>query len=94
MSHTPKPWLVSKHATPEHTPQFGIYSEDHPSDFAIVRGEDKARMIQAVPDMIAALEEISERGPVPGYGAPSALMLRLVGTQSIARAALNKVKGE
>ncbi len=38
----------------------------------------------------AALEDIAQRGPVPGYGSASALLLRLVGTQSTARAALGR----
>ena len=37
-----------------------------------------------------ALEEIAGRGPIKGYGSPFAVLLRLVGTQSIARAALAK----
>ena len=37
-----------------------------------------------------ALEEIAERGPIDGYSAPSAILLRLVGSQSVARAALAK----
>ena len=37
-----------------------------------------------------ALEEIAGRGPIKGYGSPSAVLLRLVGTQSIARSALAK----
>jgi len=35
-----------------------------------------------------ALEEIADRGPVAGYNSAGALKLRLVATQSIARAAL------
>lgn len=46
--------------------------------------------VKALPLLINALEEIADRGPVPGYGSESALRLRLVATQSIARAALEE----
>lgn len=35
-----------------------------------------------------ALSEVAARGPVPGYERADAIRLRLVGSQSIARAAL------
>jgi hypothetical protein len=38
--------------------------------------------------LLEALKEISQRGPVIGYGSADALRLRLVATQSIARAAI------
>lgn len=50
--------------------------------------EANARLIAAAPVLLAALQEIAERGPVEGYGSPSALRLRLVATQSIARNAI------
>lgn len=53
-----------------------------------------ARLIAAAPALYVALEEISERGLVEGYGSPNALRLRLVATQSIARAALALVDAE
>lgn len=46
-------WEVSKHATPEHSPQYGIYVEGERNDFCIVTGEDaeaKAHLISAAPE--------------------------------------------
>ncbi len=51
-----------------------------------------AKAIGALPELVAALRDISERGPIEGYGSQSALMLRLAGTQSIARSALAKIE--
>jgi hypothetical protein len=53
-----------------------------------------ARLIAAAPTMMEALEEIANRGPVEGYESVAALRLRLVATQSIARAAMAKARGE
>ena len=47
-----------------------------------------------VEELIKVLEEIASRGPVPGYERADALRLRLVGTQSIARAAIARAKSE
>ena len=55
--------------------------------------EANARLIAAAPELLAALKEIADRGPIDGYGSASALMLRLVGTQSIARAVIAKAEG-
>jgi len=49
---------------------------------------------EAVPAMLAALEDIAGRGPVPGYGSAGALLVRLAGIQSMARAALSAATGE
>jgi hypothetical protein len=68
--HTPEPWELTRHATPDYAPQCGIYSEDHPADFAIVKGEANARRIvacvnackginpEAVPDLLEALQDV------------------------------------
>ena len=53
-----------------------------------------ARLIAAAPAMLAALEDIAGRGPVLGYGSAGALLIRLAGIQSIARAALSAATGE
>ena len=38
---TPCPWAVSKHATPDYAPQYGVYAGDGSgADLAIVRGEN------------------------------------------------------
>ena len=59
--HTPAPWHVSRHATPDYAPQFGIYAEDgNGRDLAIVTSnEANANLIAAAPAMLAALEEIA-----------------------------------
>jgi hypothetical protein len=41
-------------------------------------------------ELLASLQEIANRGVVPGYTTSSALMLRLVGSQSVARAAIEE----
>ena len=56
--------------------------------------EANARLIAAAPVMLAALEDIAGRGPVPGYGSAGALLVRLAGIQSLARAALAAATGE
>jgi hypothetical protein len=57
MKHTPGPWAISKHATPEHSPQFGVYPEGG-RDLAIVKGDNAkadAKLIAAAPDLLDAL---------------------------------------
>ena len=52
MTHTPEPWEVSKHGTPESHPQFGVYAEGRHNDHVIVRGENAsadAHLIAAAP---------------------------------------------
>ena len=39
--------------------------------------------------LLVALELIAQRGPVPGYTSAGSLMIRLTGSQSIARAAIS-----
>jgi hypothetical protein len=55
--------------------------------------EANARLIAAAPELLEALREIADRGPVPGYGRADALRLRLIATQTIARAAIAKATG-
>ena len=71
--HTKGPWNISKHGTPDHTPQYGIYTDNN--DFCIVKGQDaeaNARLIAAAPDLLEALEavypfaEIYTRGTTDG----------------------------
>lgn len=55
--HTKGEWNISKHATPEYAPQFGIYAEDG-NDFVIVKGEKaeaNAKIIAAAPELLEAL---------------------------------------
>ena len=59
---TPGPWAISRHATPEHSPQYGIYTEDASGwDIATVHGENAAAnavLIAAAPKLLAVLEEM------------------------------------
>jgi hypothetical protein len=61
--HSKGAWAISRHATPEHSPQFGIYSGDSPNDLATVKGENaaaNATLISAAPTMLAALEMVEQ----------------------------------
>lgn len=57
MPHTSGNWNISRHATPEHSPQFGIYSEDFPNkDIAIIVGENAeadAKIMASSPLLLA-----------------------------------------
>ena len=56
--HTPGPWEVSKHATPDYAPQFGIYAEGARNDLAIVKGDNAhadAVVMAAAPGLLRAL---------------------------------------
>jgi hypothetical protein len=48
-----------------------------------------ATMRARIAELENALREIAARGPIAGYTSASALRLRLVGSQSIARAVLS-----
>ena len=65
MKHTPGPWSISKHATPEHSPQFGIYAESGSNrDHAIVTGENSnanAKLIAAAPELLTELRRLTEK---------------------------------
>jgi len=61
MTHTPTPWTISRLATPDYAPEFGIFSEGSARDLAHVIGENSeadARLIAAAPDLLAALEDV------------------------------------
>jgi hypothetical protein len=93
-THTPGPWNTSKLASPDYCPQFGVFADfDANRDLAIVKGERAkadAALIATAPELLTALREIAERGPVDGYTSAAALRLRLMGIQTIARAAIAK----
>lgn len=58
-THTPGPWEISKHGTPDYAPQFGIYAEGSQNDHCLVRYDNaqaNARLIAAAPDLLAACE--------------------------------------
>lgn len=55
---TPGEWIVSRLASPDYAPQYGIYSSENVNDFAIIKGDEaNARAIAALPDLLAALEQ-------------------------------------
>jgi len=69
--HTPGPWNMITHATPEYAPQFGIYADGQQFDFGIIRGADakaNARLIAAAPDLLfiaKRIDELAESGDLP-----------------------------
>lgn len=57
--HTPGPWDIGKHATPDYAPQFGIYSGAAARDHVIVKGGNAATdaaLIAAAPELLTALQ--------------------------------------
>ncbi len=91
---TPGEWTTSRDAVPPGHVQITVYAETGGRGTRVATVFDReanARLIRAAPELVEALKEISERGPVEGYGSAGALHLRLVATQSIARAALSKL---
>jgi len=64
MEKTQEEWEVSKHATPEYAPQYGVYVDGERNGFCIVTGEDaeaKAHLISAAPifaDVCNWLEDV------------------------------------
>ena len=53
-------WEVSKHATPDYAPQYGIYADGERNDLCTVKGEnaeDNARLIAAAPELLAACKD-------------------------------------
>ena len=60
-SHTLGTWEVSKHATPEYAPQYGVYAKGCRQDHCIVRydnAEANARLIAAAPDLLEVLKSV------------------------------------
>lgn len=59
---TPGPWAIIRHATPEHSPQYGIYTEDASGwDIATVHGENaaaNAALIAAAPELLACILDV------------------------------------
>ena len=55
--HTPGPWNISKHATLDSFPQYGIHAGAGSYDHVIVKldnAEADAKLIAAAPDLLAA----------------------------------------
>jgi hypothetical protein len=60
--HTPAPWEVSKHATPEYAPQYGVYSDGARNDHVIVTGRQckaDAALIAAAPELLRSVKALS-----------------------------------
>jgi hypothetical protein len=63
MSHTPGPLQVSKHGTPEYSPQYGVYAEGNRNDHAVFTGENAkadATLYAASPELLEALKALCE----------------------------------
>ena len=63
--HTPGPWGVSRLATPDYAPEFGIFRDDRGGAPALARvmnenSEANAALIAAAPLMLAALQELAD----------------------------------
>lgn len=61
--HTEGIWNISKLATPDYAPEFGIYAGDSERDLARVMGpnaEADAQLIAAAPLMLKALEVVAD----------------------------------
>lgn len=108
--HTPGPWTIDvwdySHANPPRK-ELNVQSatlllatvawdegKENPFTVQNETAQANARLIAAAPDLLEALQEIAERGLVEGYNSADALRLRLVATQSIARAAIAKATGQ
>lgn len=79
-AHTSGPWGVSRHATPESFPQFGVYAESvNGRDLAHVvshgtatsaETESNARLIAAAPEMLEALRGLLDQLEAAGIYIP------------------------
>jgi hypothetical protein len=100
MTHTPTPWTISRLATPDYAPEFGIFSGDSAHSLARVIGENSeadARLIAAAPDLLAALEECVTRLAALDYRIRSLTDADTdyeLGEVMRSRAAIAKAKGE
>ena len=60
-------WDISRHATPESHPQYGVYAEGQQNDLAIVRGDANAQFIalahNAMPVLLEAVEQFLPEPP-------------------------------
>lgn len=64
MTHTSGPWAISKHATPDYAPQYGIYAGDSPNDLATVKGDNAkadAALIASAPDLLAVCRQLVDQ---------------------------------
>lgn len=94
--HTLGPFGVSKHATPDYAPQYGIYDEATGRDVCIVKGpESLANLFATAPDLMEACQAVQEwfldHGPPLG-DSESAHRERMIRAQL--RAAIAKARGE
>ena len=61
--NAPENWNVTRHATPDYAPQFGVYADGESHDFGIIRGEDaerRARLIAHLPELLRDLDRIAD----------------------------------
>lgn len=61
-TYTSGTWAISRHATPDYAPQYGIYANDASGwDIATVYGENaaaNASLIAAAPELLACLLDV------------------------------------
>jgi len=61
-TYTSGTWAISRHATPDYAPQYGIYANDASGrDIATVHGENAAAnavLIAAAPELLACLLDV------------------------------------
>jgi len=63
-AHTPGPYRVSRHATPDYAPQYGIVSESDGRDIATVKGDNAkadASFFAAAPELFDRLCDMVAR---------------------------------
>ncbi len=95
-AHTSGPWGVSRHATPESFPQFGVYAESgngralaHVVSHGTATSaetDSNARLIAAAPEMLEALRNVAEIMSGADYSHVKADMARAICRRAIASA--------
>ncbi len=61
MEHTKQPWEISKLASPDYAPQYGIYAEGGRNALCIVKGENAeadAKIIVVAPKLLAVCKKL------------------------------------
>lgn len=91
--HSPGPWEVSRLATPDYAPEFGIFRDDPAGAPCLARtmnenSEANARLIAAAPELLAALQTIANSEPLD----TDSFVCDFDTLQSVAWAALAKVQ--
>ena len=101
-THTPGPWEMGRHATPESCPQFGVYAENgNGRDLAHVvsagttrhaETEANARLIAAAPDLLEALQKLTDV-LADVYSSEAQAKRALCSASKTARTAIAKAEG-